>query len=180
MPRALCCSPTPSFDLLPIVLVGGALLLGRWMWRKRNRTNDKELHTMKPIQKTLILVALLAAVGFVMAKRNQSTKVEPAEVTAPAVAEKPMPRLVDLGAGKCIPCKAMAPILEELRREYAGVFEIVFIDVWENPPAAEPYNINLIPTQIFFDAEGKELWRHEGFLAKADILAKWKELGLEL
>ena len=49
-----------------------------------------------------------------------------------------------------------------------------------NPPAAEPYNINLIPTQIFFDAGGKELWRHEGFFAKADILAKWKELGVGL
>ena len=90
----------------------------------------------------------------------------------------PLPRLVDLGAGKCIPCKAMAPILEELRTEYAEVFQVVFIDVWENPPAAEPYNINLIPTQIFFDAAGKELWRHEGFLAKEDILAKWREFGV--
>jgi thioredoxin 1 len=60
------------------------------------------------------------------------------------------------------------------------VFEVVFIDVWENPPDAEPYSINLIPTQVFFDAKGRELWRHEGFLTKADILAKWRELGLEL
>jgi thioredoxin 1 len=135
---------------------------------------------MKPLQKMMILVALLVAVGLVLAKRQQNAKSEPASTTASVTAEKPLPRLVDLGAGKCIPCKAMAPILEELRKEYAGVFEVVFIDVWEDPPAAEPYNINLIPTQIFFDAEGKELWRHEGFLAKADILAKWKELGLEL
>jgi thioredoxin 1 len=134
---------------------------------------------MKPRQKIVILVALLAAVGFVLAKRNQSAKAELTAASAPATAEKPLPRLVDLGAGKCIPCKAMAPILEELRKEYAGVFEVVFIDVWEDPPAAEPYKINLIPTQIFFDADGRERWRHEGFLAKADILAKWKELGVE-
>lgn len=90
-----------------------------------------------------------------------------------------LPKLLDLGAKKCIPCKMMAPILDELTEEYAGVFEVEFIDVWlpENEKRAEEYNISLIPTQIFFDAEGKELWRHEGFLAKEDILAKWKELG---
>ena len=132
---------------------------------------------MNPLQKIVILVALLTAVGFVLAKRNQNAKSEPTAATVPA--EKPLPRLVDLGAGKCIPCKTMAPILEDLRKEYAGVFEVVFIDVWEDPPAAEPYKINMIPTQIFFDADGRERWRHEGFLAKADILAKWKELGLE-
>lgn len=132
---------------------------------------------MNPLQKIVILVALLTAVGFVLAKRNQNAKSEPTAATVPA--EKPLPRLVDLGAGKCIPCKTMAPILEDLRKEYAGVFEVVFIDVWEDPPAAEPYKINMIPTQIFFDADGRERWRHEGFLAKADILAKWKELGVE-
>ena len=133
---------------------------------------------MKPIQKIVILVALLTAVGFVLAKRHQSAKSEPTASTAPVTAEKPRPRLVDLGAGKCIPCKAMAPILEELHKEYAGVFEVVFIDVWENPTAAEPYKINLIPTQIFFDPSGNELWRHEGFLAKEDILFKWREFGV--
>jgi len=99
-------------------------------------------------------------------------------VTAQAAANL-LPRLVDLGAGKCIPCKAMAPILEQLKTEYKDKFEVVFIDVWENPAAAEPYKINLIPTQIFFDKDGKELFRHEGFFAKEDILAKWKEFGVQ-
>lgn len=91
-----------------------------------------------------------------------------------------LPRLVDLGADKCIPCKAMAPILEELKNEYAGVFAVEFIDVWKKPEAAEPYDIQLIPTQIFFDANGKELFRHQGFYAKEGILAKWKELGIDI
>jgi thioredoxin 1 len=93
---------------------------------------------------------------------------------------KPLPRLVDLGAGKCIPCKMMAPILEELKKEYAGRINVEFIDVWVNPDAGKPYGIEMIPTQIFFDASGKELFRHTGFFAKEDILAKWKELGVEL
>jgi thioredoxin 1 len=91
-----------------------------------------------------------------------------------------LPRLVDLAAGKCIPCKMMAPILEELKKEYAGRMNVEFIDVWENPDAGKPYSIEIIPTQIFFNAEGKELFRHVGFFAKEDILAKWKELGVDL
>ncbi len=91
-----------------------------------------------------------------------------------------LPRLVDLGADKCVPCKMMAPILEELRTEYTGKFAVEFIDVWKNSAAGEPYGIKMIPTQVFFAADGTELFRHEGFYAKEDILAKWRELGVEL
>jgi thioredoxin 1 len=90
------------------------------------------------------------------------------------------PRLLDLGATKCIPCKRMAPILEELKEEYAGRMEVDFIDVWENRDAAGRYRIESIPTQIFFDASGKELYRHQGFIAKDDILKKWRELGIDI
>ena len=91
-----------------------------------------------------------------------------------------LPRLVDLGAGKCIPCKMMAPILEELKKTYAGKLDVQFIDVWVNPDEAPKYGIKIIPTQIFYDASGKELFRHEGFFAQEDILAKWKEFGVDL
>ena len=94
--------------------------------------------------------------------------------------KKPLPKLLDLGAGKCIPCKMMAPILEELKKEYAGKLEVEFIDVWKNPDAGKQYGIEVIPTQIFYDATGKELFRHIGFFSKDDILAKWKELGVDL
>ena len=91
-----------------------------------------------------------------------------------------LPKLIDLGADKCIPCKMMAPILEELKAEYAGRMEVQFIDVWKNPDAGKRYGIQLIPTQIFFDASGTELFRHSGFFSKEDILATWKELGVDL
>ncbi|MEI8122682.1 MAG: thioredoxin family protein [bacterium] len=94
--------------------------------------------------------------------------------------EKALPHLVDLGAGKCIPCKMMAPILEDLKKTLVGKLEVQFIDVWENPDAGKKYGINVIPTQIFYDAQGKELFRHEGFFGKDDILAKWKEFGVDL
>ena len=80
-----------------------------------------------------------------------------------------LPRLVDLGAGKCIPCKRMAPILEALKVDYAGAVNVQFIDVWQNPGAGKPYGIRLIPTQVFFDRAGRERFRHEGFFAREEI-----------
>ena len=92
-----------------------------------------------------------------------------------------LPRLVDLGAGKCIPCKRMAPILEALKVDYAGAVNVQFIDVWQNPGAGKPYGIRLIPTQVFFDRSGLERFRHEGFFGRAEIEQIFKDsLGVAL
>ena len=93
----------------------------------------------------------------------------------PVAESTALPRLLDLGADKCVPCKMMAPILDELKETYAGALTVEFIDVWKNPAAAEPYGLRVIPTQIFFSADGTELFRHEGFFSREDILAKWRE-----
>jgi thioredoxin 1 len=74
----------------------------------------------------------------------------------------------------------MAPVLEKLKKDYDGRLEVEFIDVWQNPDAGKQYKIDLIPTQIFFSDSGKELFRHVGFYGREDILAKWKELGVDL
>jgi thioredoxin 1 len=74
----------------------------------------------------------------------------------------------------------MAPVLEELKRDYAGILKVDFIDVWENPNAGQKYGIRAIPTQIFYDASGKELYRHMGFMSKEQILDTFKNLGVEL
>jgi thioredoxin 1 len=103
-------------------------------------------------------------------------------VTAPAAgapAAKGLPRLVDVGADKCIPCKMMAPILDELKQEYAGKFEVEFVDVWKYREKAAEYGVQIIPTQIFYDPTGKELFRRSGFIGKDDILAKWRDLGYD-
>ena len=122
--------------------------------------------------KSLVLMLALA-VGAVFLRAADAPAVAPAASSA-------LPRLVDLGAGKCIPCKQMKPILAELTRDYADQFTVVFIDVWENREEGPKYGIRMIPTQIFYGADGKELARHEGFMAKKDILAKWKELGVAI
>jgi thioredoxin 1 len=73
----------------------------------------------------------------------------------------------------------MMPILDELAAEQK-TFVVSFVDVWVVNGKSEQYGIQSIPTQIFFDADGKELFRHVGFYPKEDILAKWKELGVEV
>ncbi len=91
-----------------------------------------------------------------------------------------LPRLVDVGADKCIPCKAMVPVLDALRREYAGKLQVDFVDAWKYPEQAAPFNVYGIPTQIFFDPSGRELHRHLGFISKEEILATWRQLGFPL
>jgi thioredoxin 1 len=80
--------------------------------------------------------------------------------------------------GMCIPCKMMVPILESLKQEYAGKLVVEVIDLSHDQSPAEKYGIQSIPTQIIFDREGKEVFRHVGFWSKEDIVAKLKELGL--
>jgi thioredoxin 1 len=90
-----------------------------------------------------------------------------------------MVNMVDLGAKKCIPCKMMAPIIEELQQEYKGRAAVTFIDVWENPEEAKKFSIRTIPTQIFYDTEGNEVGRHEGFMGKKSIVAMFDKLGVK-
>jgi len=157
---------------------------------------------MKTMPRILIVAALVVAAGAALYLKQQragvpaanqqqaiadaredvsteavSTENVPSPSLQQAGSRHVLPRLIDLGADKCIPCKLMAPILEELKQEYAGKMDVQFVDVWKNPAPGKKYGIRVIPTQIFFDASGKELFRHEGFISKEDILAKWTELG---
>lgn len=89
------------------------------------------------------------------------------------------PTVADFGARSCIPCKKMAPILEELSRELSGRANVLFNDVWKDNTLAQRYRIQMIPTQIFFDAKGREVKRHMGFMDKADILKELKTSGMK-
>ncbi len=126
----------------------------------------------------ILAVAAVAVVTAVVVAARGGRPAAPAPSSAPASAQ--IPRLVDVGAGKCIPCKAMAPILEQLRADYAGRLEVTFVDVWKYPDQAAPYAVHMIPTQIFYSADGRELARHQGFMSRDEILAQWKALGVEL
>jgi len=85
---------------------------------------------------------------------TEATRSAPDAVEQPA-AEPQLPKLLDLGATQCIPCKRMAPILEEMREEYAGRMEVVFVDVWQNPDAARPYSHRANPDADLFRRLGQ-------------------------
>jgi thioredoxin 1 len=143
---------------------------------------------------TFLLLALLGLSGIACgadssgvkatAKKSRAAKTAVKKTVAKADTLKPkevkLPKLVDLGANKCIPCKMMAPILEQMERDFKGKLEVLVLDVWQNPDEGSNYKIRVIPTQIFFAPDGKELFRHEGFYSREDILKKWKELGYDL
>jgi len=97
--------------------------------------------------------------------------------TATLSPQKPIVTFIELGSVNCIPCKAMQPIMEEVRNKYPGQIRVIFHDVWT--PKGQPYGqffkIKVIPTQIFLDKNGKEYFRHEGFFPAEElykILAK--------
>lgn len=92
---------------------------------------------------------------------------------------KGMVTMVDLGAKKCVPCKMMAPIMVKLEKAYEGKASVVFIDVWENREQAKRFKIRAIPTQIFFDEQGKEVFRHVGFFDEKSIVEQMKKMGIE-
>jgi thioredoxin 1 len=121
----------------------------------------------------LIVGAIVLLTGLGLSSAAESPPV------VPAVPAKDMVTMVDIGARECIPCKMMAPILESLEKDYSGRAAIVFIDVWKNREEGRRFGIRMIPTQIFYDKSGKEVYRHEGFLDKDSIVAKLEALGVQ-
>jgi thioredoxin 1 len=76
---------------------------------------------------------------------------------------------VELGSVNCIPCKKMQPIMKSIEEKYKGLVKVTFHDVWKEKGVSEQYGIDLIPTQVFKDANGKEIMRHEGFYPEEEI-----------
>ena len=143
---------------------------------------------------TLCITMLFPAIGLAAQKKtsNKKTKKPPTAQTlttstatttysvktTPPV-PKTLPMVLDFGRGICIPCKQMKPILEDLTKEYQGKAIIRIIEIDDNMDLTMKYRIRLIPTQIFIDATGKEIYRHEGFMPKEDIVMKLKEMGVK-
>lgn len=162
------------------IVVALASVVGAVLLAKQNRSGSRSDTAMRPQATSEEEGAQTAETPSSESQPAQSDTAAATRESASTKEKQSLPRLVDLGAKKCIPCKMMAPILEELKKEYKGQMEVVFIDVWENRGAGQQYGIRSIPTQIFYDASGKERFRHEGFYSKDDILAKCKKLGFNL
>jgi thioredoxin 1 len=126
---------------------------------------------VKPILYALALSMTLLFVADVARARDFSPGMP--------IPSKGMATLVDVGAKSCIPCKMMDPILQKMDKRYEGKAAVIFIDVRYHQEEARRFQINGIPTQIFFDKTGKEIYRHTGFLSEAAIVEQFRKMGVE-
>jgi len=130
-------------------------------------------------QKYLIIAGLFAAVFVLVIAKNIKDQKQLEIFADDSVIGGGKPVLLELGSHSCTPCKKMMPVITELDAEQEK-FIVSFVDVWKATEKSKEYNIAAIPTQLFFDADGKELFRHTGFYPKEDILAKWNDLGIDV
>ena len=139
---------------------------------------------MRSLLKVILLVLVAASIVFAAkappAKPSKPAQKPPAKSKPAPKKPAPLPKLIDLGAGWCQPCKMMKPVLDELRKEYKGQLDVVYIDVDKDKNAGSKYSIRVIPTQVFMDAKGKEFNRHEGYMSKQDIVDQFKARGYNL
>jgi len=124
----------------------------------------------------IAIVALVIVSGCERASVKESPSAESSTVAGDTTVAA-LPMLLDLGSDSCVACKTMEPILDEMRETFEGQFHVRFLDARKDRSVASEYGIKVIPTQIFFDEDGGELFRHQGFYGRDDILAKWAELG---
>lgn len=91
-----------------------------------------------------------------------------------------LPTVLDLGSDSCVPCQMMMPIFAELEKELEGKANVILLQIADYRDLSTKYKVRVIPTQIFFDQNDGQYWRHEGYLSKEDILKKLRETGAEL
>ena len=119
-----------------------------------------------------VLVFFISAMS--LAQKNKKTEVK--------FEAKPKITFVELGSVNCIPCKKMQPIMKSVEKKYGGQIKVIFYDVWQpdQKKYAQQYGIKLIPTQVFLDEKGKEIFRHEGYYAEEEIDKLLKSKGLKI
>ena len=159
---------------------------------------------MSTTWRAVIVVGLVVAVGVVLAAKYaggpESNSNDPADTGCPAgpatrtdqvgdgsdtawqesTTAKALPVLMEFGAGRCMACRQMKPIIRQIESDYAGRLKVKTVDVFADRALAGRYDIRVIPTQVFLGPTGEELWRHQGVISAPKIVAKWKELGYDL
>jgi thioredoxin 1 len=126
------------------------------------------------VKRVLAIIALILSILLFVAAAVPSFSAELNNVPV-----KGKVTVVDLGAASCIPCKMMAPILDKLAKRYEGKAAVVFIDLRYNREAIEQFRVMGIPTQIFFDKNGREISRHMGFMSEEAIVTQLKSMGVQ-
>lgn len=133
---------------------------------------------------SFVMMVMALTVLMMMPALAVEKSVKSVEDKAPvskAAPPRPLVTFVEIGAARCIPCKAMQPIMKEVAETYKGQVVVLFHDVWTQQGRldAEKYNIRVIPTQVFLDQDGKEYFRHEGYFPKEGVVEVLKKGGVK-
>jgi thiol-disulfide isomerase/thioredoxin len=141
---------------------------------------DTALQTGAVCDTTLAPDSTSTAAAVVRADTAPKPKPKPATPDKPAKVmekSKELPGMWDFGSVSCQPCKTMKEILDPMMADYKGKVDIRIVDVYEDKERTRQFRIVTIPTQVFIDAEGKELFRHIGVYPRDSIETKFKGFG---
>jgi len=134
--------------------------------------------------KNISVIAVIILSIFIFSCKKTEIKTEQVNINATenksVTTENYIIEFVELGSVNCIPCRKMQPIMESVQKKYGGQVKVTFYDVWKNPEPGERFGIQLIPTQVFLNAQGVELMRHEGFFPEAEIDKFLQSHGLKI
>lgn len=141
------------------------------------------------VRKALSIVTwtAVAAVGFLalwtfgvekLTDRAFATSSSPLPEVSKPLAPGQKVTFLELGSVGCRPCEAMEPVMQTVRDKYGKRVEVTFHDVKKDPSIARKWRVVLIPTQIFLDPTGREVFRHEGFFALEEVEKVLQQMGL--
>jgi thioredoxin 1 len=133
------------------------------------------------MEKKQIAVLAFIAIAFIGFRAMTGSSIDTATNTGDELSmalQSGRPVLVDFGSNSCTPCRQLRPILQEIKKEQEGKLEVLVIDVNKNQGLSGEYRIQVIPTLVFFDSRGKELFRQQGFMSKAPLMEHLKRIGV--
>jgi len=133
----------------------------------------------KVLTLSILVVALIAVFMFRNGAKDGQQGPVPEDIPETA-GERISPTLLDMYVDSCPACKMMKGILDEFQGRQKYDLNIKFVDLWKDPDMAKQYSISVVPTLIFLDPDGKQIYRHEGVMTEEMLLLKWKELGFDL
>jgi thioredoxin-like negative regulator of GroEL len=120
-----------------------------------------------------ILIAIIATISFAVMKKQT-----PVTQGISQLIENDKPVIYELGSNSCSSCIAMIEVMKKVEANHKDNIQVIKIDVFQDKKSTEPFNIRAIPTQIVRDKNGKEIYRHEGFISYEALTAQLAKLGI--
>ena len=91
--------------------------------------------------------------------------------------QKSRPAIYEFSRKLCPICRETEQVLLEVQGKYGEQFQVRVLYIDEDIKLFRQYQITIVPTQVFLDASGKEVFRHEGLFPREKLVVKLRELG---